>query len=1184
MRIKKIELIGFKSFKDRTVIHFDSGITGIVGPNGCGKSNIVDALQWVMGEQSAKHLRGSSMEDVIFGGTETYAPSGMTEVSLVLENNSGPFPVKYMNCSELMVTRRLHRHGESEYLINKQPSRLKDIQEIFMDTGAGSKGFSIIEQGAIEKIITAKPEDRRVLIEEAAGITKFKVRKKESQRKLIATDENLVRLNDIIGELKSQLESLQRQAKRAQRYRELKNRVEDLDLWLMSQKYLELKKKLDEAIQIMSDIKENETSSLAELKKMEALVEASQLQIVEKESLVTERQRACELARTEVLKKEAEIQDLNFKIKEVQSHEEIYGGNVQKIKNKKDLLKKKQSSISEKLKEARNVLEDIKRDYDKSQGEVEAVQTDLNSNQENLIQLHQKISNFNEHETRCLQDEAAYTTRIEECEIEISKAYKSLETAESEKKKCVASRKKIYTDLERERQLHLSLMGDMNVFESNVKTLKEKLREKKQALEGAKDEFNKISSRLYSLKTLRNSFEGFEEGVKSIMLWQREKSMSALTPIVEIIDVPKEFEIATEAVLGVKLKQLLLTESKDQIIEAIEYLKKNKAGRSGFVFESSPISSTSCPKEVEIVLSDVLIISDKYKPFILQLVRNVGVVDSIETALHLRSQYREWMFVTRDGETLSAEGVLTGGAVDSAGQGVFKRRREINELSEKQKEWKAKLSVLEREYKKIEERERGVQKDFESSQKKQSVKEMSIISLNKDLERADIELKNAKEFFNKTSEDLKSVKEKRAQFQEKALRNKNDIQELKIKKENYEGQVNNLTEDLESKRSDLEVCRERYTALKVKLAAKEEEIKGMGNQEKMIHIDLNETIEDLEKVSGEIIKADKSLSENQVLLEKRQLELEDLMKKSEDVQTVYMEIKNEFEQLSHNIHEKQERLAKMRKVQSHFISEKSESDLKVEKLKIEESYLIEQARERYMKDLPSVAVTYIDRKGGADESMKELEALKSKLNGIGEVNLTAIQEYDELRERYDFLSKQQEDLIMAKDQLRKVIDRINRICSRRFRDTFAQVNERFQKVFPILFGGGDARLILVENEGKEEGIDIVAKPPGKKLQLVTLLSGGEKALSSVALIFSIFLVKPSPFCLLDEVDAPLDDVNVMRFNNLIKEMAKRSQIILVTHNKNTMEINEKLYGVTMQEHGISKMVSVSLDTVQEMTL
>ncbi len=1184
MRIKKIELIGFKSFKDRTVIQFDAGITGIVGPNGCGKSNIVDALQWVMGEQSVKHLRGSSMEDVIFSGTEGYAPSGMAEVSLVLENDGGPFPAKYMRFSELMVTRRLHRDGESEYLINKEPSRLRDIQEIFMDTGAGSKGFSIIEQGAIGKIITAKPEERRVLIEEAAGITKFKARKRESQRKLVSTDENLLRLNDIIGELKSQLESLKRQAKRAERYRELKNQVEDLDLWLMSQKYLEWKNELDQAAQVMSGIEENETSGSAELKKLEALVEASHLQKTEKEALIAEKQRVYESVRTEVMKKETEVQNLKFEIKQAKNQEEMHGSSVQKMKIKKELLENDQDLISQKLKEAQNILEEMKRECDGVERESQDVQTKLTSDKESLAQLHREVATFDQNKTEHLQEAASYATRIEECEIDISQMCNSQDSVKSQKEKCTVNRNKICKDLEREKQLHLSLMEDVSVFESNIETLKGQLQEKKTNLEKAKDELNRVSSHLYGLKNLRDNFEGFEEGVKNIMLWQREKSTSALIPMAEIIDVPKEFEIATEAVLGVKLQQLLLTNSKSQIVEAIEYLKKNKAGRSGFVFESFDGSSISCPKGVDVVLSDVLTVSDKYKSLVLQLVRHVGVVDSIETALRLRPQYKEWTFVTREGETLSSEGVLTGGAVDSVEQGVFKRRREIKELSEEQKEWKTKLSVLEGEYKKLEDKEKGVQKDLESSQKKQSEKEIAVIALKKDLERADVELNSAQDVFNKISEDLKLAQEKKEEFKEKALKNQNDIEELKTRKEECEKRINELTEHLEGQGLNLEGCRERQTTLKVKLATKEEEIKGMSNQEEMIRLSLNEIIEELEKVSEERIKTDKSLSENQVSLESGQLELENLMKRAEDIEKVYMDMKNEFEIMFQDIRDKEERLSKVRKVQNDLVSEKSEAQLKVEKLKMEETYLVDQARERYMKDLPHIAETYADREGDVEKLTKELEALKSKLQSIGSVNLTAIEEYDELVERHDFLSKQRDDLITAKDQLRKVIDRINRICSRRFKDTFTQVNERFQKVFPVLFGGGDARLILIETEGKEDGIDIIAKPPGKKLQSVTLLSGGEKALSSVALIFAIFLVKPSPFCLLDEVDAPLDDVNVMRFNNLVKEMAKRSQVIVVTHNKYTMEINEKLYGVTMQERGISKMVSVSLDSAQEMTL
>ncbi|MGZ3747193.1 MAG: AAA family ATPase, partial [Pseudobdellovibrionaceae bacterium] len=523
MRIKKIELVGFKSFKDRTVIQFDAGITGIVGPNGCGKSNIVDALMWVMGEMSAKDLRGATMTDVIFAGADGYAPLGMCEVSLTLENDGGAFPAKYIKHSEVMVTRRLHRNGEGEYFVNKEPSRLKDVQEIFMDTGAGSKGFSIIAQGMIGKIITAKPEERRTLIEEAAGITKFKVRKRESQRKLQATDQNLVRLQDIIGELKRQIDSLQRQAQRAERYRNLKNQIEDLDLWLSSIQYHELRAVAEEAQRIFDEAQSMEVEGETNVSTLQAQFETLKLQILEKEKSLEVVQAQYYDKQSSTQKKEMEIQELRFEIEQARRNEQMTGTILQEQQARHELLLRDHSQLNSQVESLKEDSEALTAQYNEkneifqnSQSRISEVDEELTTKRRELFAVGQSESSL---------DARVNSLQAQITDLKDREGNEQLVAQELREKHVEFEdrRRKVFNELEKERQMQLDLANDFESFEANKKVLTEQVATKKLEVEEFKDHLNEVTSRLYGLENLHSNFEGFQEGVKNVMLWQKTK-------------------------------------------------------------------------------------------------------------------------------------------------------------------------------------------------------------------------------------------------------------------------------------------------------------------------------------------------------------------------------------------------------------------------------------------------------------------------------------------------------------------------------------------------------------------------------------------------------------------------------------------------------------------------------------
>jgi chromosome segregation protein len=1195
LRIKKIELIGFKSFKDRTVIHFDAGITGIVGPNGCGKSNIVDALVWVMGEMSAKDLRGSTMTDVIFAGADGYAPLGMCEVSLTLENDGGPFPAKYIKHSEIMVTRRLHRNGEGEYFVNKEPARLKDVQEVFMDTGAGSKGFSIIQQGMIGKIITAKPEDRRHLIEEAAGITKFKARKKESQRKLVSTEQNLVRLQDIIGELKRQIDSLQRQAQRAERYRNLKQQIEDLDLWLSSAQYVELKRAADEAQRIFDEAQSMEVEGESNLSGLQAQLEVLKLQILEKEKATETLQSAYYDKQSSTQKMEMEIQELRFEIEQARRNEQMTGNILQEQEARRELLQRDQTQLQEQVDSLKTESETLTSQYNEkneiyqnSQSRITSVDEDLTTKRRELFALAQTEGSLDARVN-------SLNGQIQDLQDRMSNEDLVLNELREKQVQFEGRRRKVINELDKERQLQLDLANDVDSFEANKKILGDSAAQKKLEVDQFKDQLNEVTSRLYGLENLQNNFEGFQEGVKQVMLWQKTKTQEMMAdgsvvthfqPVSEVIEVPAEYEVAMEAALGSRLQTLLSSDS-GIAMEAVSHLKEQKSGRSSFISAdeisagSHRASAPAAESGVQAILKDVVRAADKYQNTVSYFLDGVAIVDSIRTALALRPKYEGWTFVTVDGDTLTADGVLTGGSTESADSGVLKRRREIKELSQKKDEWAGKLALAQAALRKTEEQLANVLSDFEGAQKRKIEQEIKVTELRKDLERAENEFANAQHAVERQERETRKLQEQlEAQEQKLAELNEN-LFETREKKTSLESEVEKLTQEMNATRLGFDGLQAEVTDLQVRSASKNQEYQGVLRQLEMVNRSLNELQAQLTRMSEEVQSFGSQMSESQMLLEEKKIEFERQVHQVEEMKLQVSRAKDEYEQMSATIREMEEQAGSAQRARNERQTRMNEAQLKLEQAKMKEQYLVEQVRERYMLILGEVAARYENREGDLIEAEAQLKDLREKISKIGEVNLSAIEEYEETAQRYEFLTKQHADLTEAKEQLKKVIDRINRICSKRFKETFDLVNDRFTRVFPVLFGGGEARLELHEDPEKGEmGIEIIAKPPGKKMQNVTLMSGGEKALTAVALVFSIFLVKPSPYCLLDEVDAPLDDANVFRFNDLVREMAKRSQIIVVTHNKHTMEVAAKLYGVTMQERGVSTMVSVSLQDIK----
>lgn len=1181
MRIKKLEILGFKSFKDKTVVHFDSGITGVVGPNGCGKSNIVDALMWVMGEMSAKHLRGSSMEDVIFAGADGFQPAGLAEVSLTLENDGGLFPARYSQFSEIMVTRQLLRSGESSYSINREPARLKDIQEIFMDTGAGAKGFSIIAQGMISQLITQKPEERRRLIEEAAGITKFKVRKKESLRKLESTEQNLVRLNDMVTELKRQLDSLKRQAEKAEKYKSLKEQLQSFEVTLAKHDLLKLKQDFAQSESELLQLGEEEGVSTARLSSLELDSQKFKVLLQQAETEIQDLQRqSSELSRS-LQKKELELQEAQFLRDQAQRLGERAESQLDELRAREEVLSAELLQSDERLSALQSQFEVVEGDYQKKRSELDQRQLVATELESEVSRKQRACNELQSQQASGQTKMSMIADQLDEVLEQIEAERRSVLEVSEEFKEFERRKNKISGQLETEKQLRFEISNDLETHRKNLNLLEQKNSEKVSDIETLKEELGQVRQRLKVLKDLEDSFEGFQEGAREIVRWGNTEESKRYTPLSELIEVDKSAEAAVSAYLGPNL-ELLMSDSVGESLSAIAHLAESKKGIGRF---SSPqilhglTLETEAPRpSLDALSSKVKGRDERVQGALASWLQDVYLAESLTEAIEFAQQFPQFSFVTRGGEVVDSRGVIIGGSTESlVSSNVLIRKREIKELGERESELAGKLSLTIEVQKKIQKQIDQMRADEAQAERRQIDFDLRLAGLTKDFERAQSEFESARSSVMKRSEVLNRLESKEQSLRAQHEVLEEEIEDALVSLQELTLDLERLTSDLQAKRSQDEGLRQDVVQAQLAHVRLSEEISGLKKNRDLLSGSLSQVRSQIsQSVSDKTQSSDQSL-ENSLRIERLKEDVQSLVRRLSDLETLQSDRSERFRGLQGELSLLTEELEVLKNKAHHQKSRELELKSKRDQLQFQMDHLQEQIREKYLVELETMAAANFDDNQELP-SVSEVAALKTQIQKMGDVNLSAIREFEEIQERYSHLSTQQQDLQTAKEQLLKVIEKINEICTDRFSETFVQVNERFQKVFPVLFGGGEAELSLTPaTEKEEEGIEISAKPPGKKMQSVNLLSGGEKALTAVSLIFAIFLVKPSPYCLLDEVDAPLDDANVSRFNNLVQEMAKRSQIILVTHNKHTMETAGRLYGVTMQDKGVSKLVSVSLE-------
>lgn len=1185
MYLKAIEVQGFKSFADKTVLEFNSGITSVIGPNGSGKSNISDAVRWVLGEQSAKTLRGGKMEDVIFAGTEHRKPMGFAEVSLTLDNSDNALPVDY---SEVTITRRIYRSGESEYMLNRTSCRLKDIHELLLDTGLGKDGYSIIGQGRVDEILSSKSEDRRHIFEEASGIMKYKVRKLEAEKKLELTQQNLVRINDIINELENQLEPLKKQSETARRYMSLRESLKELEVNVFIENISRFREKLKEYEEQYSLIKQNIED---ENKKLENVALANQhktemLKTLE-EKLTNSRQLFYELegnlekCNSDIKLNEEKMNNLMQNIRRVDGEITEVNSKLEQL-TKEEMAKqtrmaylvRKQEEYSSKLAAYEKQMEALLALLDENERHIELLKSsimdklDLLSDKktqinnvknhvENLQKRQNSIDNENYHLTL---DKDRENIKKEDLTINLTKINNEIKQAASKLEHLHKEKTELETTLQEQRKKQNNIKSELQVKASRQKILQD----------------------------MERNLEGYNRSVKEILnACQRSAELGSgiRGALAQLITVDKKYETAVEMSLGGAL-QNIVTSTEEAAKKAIEYLKKNRMGRATFLpisavsgryLEAGTVTQLKAIEGFCGIAADLVTCDQEYRGIVLNLLGKVVVVRDLDTGIHMARRFGySFRIVTLEGDLLNTGGSMSGGSTDTRTGGILSRHREISEIKEEldtlKKEEIAVDATISEVISMLEEVTEEVNSEEERIRNNELVKireESHLAQVVENIRRADAKIEMLKEEKNQLKrqeeetndemkkyleeqnaieKDMAETKEIIAKHQEKHKESQTERDNLLQDITDFKISVNSIIESLQTVKESVErIASEREELLRSierrnrEKHKNDEEIKSLREK--------NEGLLRLikkygEEKAGKTFEIDRTVEERKVIEE----ELADTLNSIKDINKNILLLQEEYNRIE------------VRRA-------KSEADMEGIQNRLWDEYELTYTNAlQYKKDIDNIAL-----------AQKSINEYRNQIRELGAVNVASIDEYVKTKERFEFMSIQRDDMEQAREKLNRVIQEITTQMKQQFMAQFRLINANFSTVFRELFEGGRAELILVDEQNVlESGIEIEVQPPGKKLQNMMLLSGGERAFTAIALLFSILKLSPTPFCILDEIEAALDDANVSRFAQYLRKFADTTQFVIVTHRKGTMEAADTLYGVTMQEHGVSKVVSMRL--------
>jgi chromosome segregation protein len=1183
MRLKRIEIVGFKSFMERTIFTFPSRVTGIVGPNGCGKTNIADAVLWAMGEMRPTQLRSRSLEDVIFNGTEALKPLGMAEVSLIFEND-GAIPVEgYGEYSEIMVSRRLFRSGESEYLINKLPCRLKDIKDLFLGTGVGVNAYSIIEQGEVEMLLNARPQDRRYLIEEAAGVTKYKERKRETLQKMERTKQNLLRVQDVIGEVRRQMNALRRQAARARRYREFQKEIGDLEVGLAMVEFGAQEKRLTEVKEYLQGKRDEEQQKVAQAAQTEGELEELKRRLLDEEEILSHAQEEIYRIEGDIQREEERVRSLERELQGSQALEGQYREEIEGFKREEEGVRERREGCRAELGDVSLKSAEIKELLEAEEVKLRGLEERCSERERALDVLKEEILQATAQITHCQNIVEDSRKREKEYLDKRERLGREQEDLQREEKELEAAIKRGEEAIQGSAKRKEALDQDFRRREEELQRLQEDLAHTEGELKEIEGELHRLRFHLSSLSDMQRRFEGYAEGVKAIMTSEGAPLKEGIVGVLaDMMEVDPPYETALEAVLGHTL-QSLIVKGHHEALKAIRYLKAGKLGQGSFLPVDIPRpQSHAIPPQIEGdahflgPLLDFVRIKGEYRPLLEALFDGVWLFKDLEG---MRESYKvgTGVVVTLEGDLWDRTGVLTGGSRDPSPTGILARKREIKETEQairKQEEEQHKLSKRQGDLTEKTVVIRGELETLREDGYQVEREELRATGEVDDAKRSFAALKRKGEVltFELTQIDMEAE-----QLREEVKQALSLMADSRKTKEEQEGRIKEFKEELMKLREERDQLRHGVTELQVTLASLQERERNLGRS--LEELDMAEAslaaqqakkegqLKDVQKRIEDSVKADKEVRESLGrFIATREQRVNALEQEGEGVKGLREEIST-----------REASLKGAREALKAIQESIAQQGITLSQIEMEMRHLTERIQERYDLTLSTV----MEQEEYAppediEEANKRLSEFKEKVERLGEVNPGAVEEYEDLKKRYEFLEAQKDDLQQSLANLNKTIAEINRTSTARFTETFAKANEEFQKLIPRLYGGGRGALILDETS-PEPGVTIFIQPSGKRLKDVDLLSGGEKTLAAIAFIFSLFLLRPTPFCLLDEVDSALDDANIGRFATVLKELSEQSQFILITHNKGTMSIADILYGITMEKPGVSTVVSVKLN-------
>lgn len=1179
MYLKSIEVQGFKSFAHKIVFDFHNGITGIVGPNGSGKSNVADAVRWVLGEQRIKQLRGGSMQDVIFSGTENRKPLSYASVAITLDNSDHQLPIDF---EEVTVARKLYRSGESEYLINGSSCRLKDVNELFYDTGIGKEGYSIIGQGQIDKILSGKPEERRELFDEAAGIVKFKRRKNMSVKKLEDEKQNLLRVNDILAEIEKQIGPLEKQSETAKEYLKKKEALKTYDINMFLLETARLKEQIADIDGKLTGTKEELEAANQSYENMKAEYEAVEEQV--------------ETIEASIEKSKGQLNETNILKQQLESQIALLKEQIHSAHQTDEHFEQRYQIIESELWERSQRLEELKKEKNQLQEHLDSKKRAENAAREDLILVQTKIADLtdrietNKNEIIELLNNRAstkakiqrYDTMMEQIQVRKSEMYQKMILSESQASEQIEQLAVHEQKLKDISEKIMELTEKNTEYDSRISELQSVLAKQTEQLRIGQTAYHREQSRLESLKNITERYDGYGNSIRKVMENKRQEP-GLLGVVADIIKVEKAYEVAVETALGGSI-QNIVTDNEDTAKRMIGFLKKHKFGRATFlpltgINGSYGIQKPEALKEPGVIgIANTLVnVDEKYKRLADHLLGRTIVVDHIDHGIAIARKYRQTLrLVTLDGELLNPGGSMTGGAFKNSSN-LLSRRREIEDFEKTVKQLHQEMIEMEQESEKYRKERAGYYAKLDEIQKE--LQEAYVIQntakMNVDQTKAKIRL---------AKESSESIRLESLELDQQITDISDNQESIAVELDTSESLEVRLTEQIEEDQRILES--ERAVETGKQKASEEIHLALAGLQQKHTFIleNIDRIEEEIEKFNVERNELSSGKDHTSKEIEEKEKQIIEIRQTIENSKELFSEIESEIQQAvkeRDDLNQKHKAFLKRREDLSKHMSELDKEAFRLESRK--ESY--EEASENQINYMwEEYELTYNHALELRDPNLtdlaamkKQIQTLKNEIKGLGSVNVNAIEDYKNLSERHEFLKTQHDDLVEAEATLLQIIEELDTAMRKQFSEQFARISQEFDLVFKELFGGGKGTLELMEDEDiLEAGIRIIAQPPGKKLQNMMQLSGGEKALTAISLLFAIQNLKPSPFCLLDEIEAALDDSNVTRFARYLHKLTKNTQFIVITHRRGTMTSADRLYGITMQEKGISTLVSVSL--------